>query len=327
MRTAAMGYSQMVRAPANLVPHIETGPSSVQIGGSADSLTQEDRRIPVQNRVPRSRNVLMPMRNALLGLMLLWAMLLTSQPAGGGDNLFHEELGVDYAQLAEDVETAYQEAWTKTVLAARLLFPDADEPLVPDHADLAMSLYEQAIERVQETLAAYERTYAMVPLLFVRLDYLIVRALGGMSLVFVMQGDTAASADARQALVARAEEARTRIAFALERNVMPQLHDGFRAVDASLRRALSEAYVWIGTEAEADGNREAAAHHLRHALDLREDEPGQDAIRDLIRRVERSEEAKAMDEEEPGAGGPGHDLTPALETPGMSDEQPRPDSG
>ncbi|TVR96696.1 MAG: hypothetical protein EA406_11505 [Rhodospirillales bacterium] len=242
------------------------------------------------------------------------------------DHLFHEELGVDYQQLAEEVEATYQDAWTKTLLAARLLFPSADEPLVPDHADVAMALYEQAIDRVRETLASYERTYARVPLLFVRLDYLIVRSLGGMSLVFTMKDDAVAAAEAREALVARAEDARGRITFALERNILPQLHDGFLAVDAGLRTALSEAHVWIGTEAGADGNHEAAALHLKEALALRDDEAGQEAIRALIERVERSEAASVINPEHPATRGLEDRPVPDRESP-ASDDDSGPGSG
>jgi hypothetical protein len=206
-------------------------------------------------------------------------------PATGPD-LLHEEIGIDYDELVTGVQAAYAKARSRTLQAGRILFPDDGDEYAPDAVEAAMALYEESLALIRETESRYSQAYEKIPLLFVQLDYLVVKNLSGMAAIFSLRGELDAAHEMRTTLIPMAEENRKRIAFALERNILPQFQDQYLEIDENFRQLLAESYVWMGVDAEAGGNIDAARTNYMIALDLTGNPDGQDAIRVLLERLE-----------------------------------------
>jgi hypothetical protein len=172
------------------------------------------------------------------------------------------------------------------VEAARILLPDEAGELAPDAADTAMALYEESVAIVRETESKYSQAYEKIPLLFVQLEYLVVKNLSGMAAIFSLRGELDAAHDMRTTLIGVAEENRARIAFALERNILPQFHGQYLEIDDSFRQLLAESYVWMGVDVEVVGKILDARDSYRKALDLSDNPESQNAIRVLLERME-----------------------------------------
>lgn len=221
-------------------------------------------------------------------LLPVQSPLLASQA-----DVWSEEIGVNYEEFAREIQSAYVEARADALEASDLLLTDDGEGYDPKAADAAMALYERAVGRVRETLNTFDHAYDKVPLLFVQLEYLIVKSLSGMAIVFSIRGDAAAARDTRHALIGMAEESRERIAFAVERNVLPQFHDQYRVIDENFRSALSESYVWMGHDNEVIGQYDEARTNYETALGLTTDPDGKAAIRSLLLGVDEAESEAA----------------------------------
>jgi hypothetical protein len=220
-------------------------------------------------------------------LMVGCCLFAAPHPAmTAGPDLLHEEIGIDYGALVAGVEDAYATARARTLEAAQLLLPDEAGELAPDTVDTAMALYRESLALVRETESKYSQAYQKIPLLFVQLEYLIVKNLSGMAAIFSLRGELEAAHDMRTTLIAVAEENRVRIAFAVERNILPQFHGQYLEIDDSFRQLLAESYVWMGVDAEVAGNIPDARDSYTTALDLSDNPEGQDAIRVLLERME-----------------------------------------
>lgn len=223
----------------------------------------------------------------LMALMIGCILLAAPRPAPAlGPDLLHEEIGIDYGALAAGVEAAYAKARARTLEAVRILLPDEGDELAPDAIDTAMALYRESVALVRETESTYSQAYDKIPLLFVQLEYLVVKNLSGMAAIFSLRGELDAAHDMRTTLIAVAEENRARIAFAIERNILPQFHNQYLEIDDSFRQLLAESYVWMGVDAEVVGNIPDARDSYTTALDLSDNPEGQDAIRVLLERME-----------------------------------------
>jgi tetratricopeptide (TPR) repeat protein len=222
-----------------------------------------------------------------MALMIACAVLATPCPApAAGPDLLHEKIGIDYGALVAGVEDAYATARARTVEAARILLPDEAGELAPDAADTAMALYEESVAIVRETESKYSQAYEKIPLLFVQLEYLVVTDLSGMAVIFSLRGKLDAAHDMRTKLIGVAEENQARIAFALERNILPQFHGQYLEIDDSFRQLLAESYVWMGVDAEAVGNIPEARNNYRMALGLSDNPESRKAIHVLLERME-----------------------------------------
>ena len=225
--------------------------------------------------------------NRLMALMITGFFLAAPRPATALEaDLLHEEIGIDYGVLAAGVEAAYAKARSRTLEAAQILFPDEGDEFAPDAADTAMALYEESLALVRETESKYSQAYEKIPLLFVQLEYLVVKNLSGVAAIFSLRGELDAAHDMRTKLISVAEENRARIAFAIERNILPQFHGQYHEIDDSFRQLLAESYVWMGVDAEVVGNTLEARDSYRTALDLSDNPESQDAIRVLLERME-----------------------------------------
>jgi hypothetical protein len=223
----------------------------------------------------------------LMALMMGCFLLAAPRPAPAlGPDLLHEEIGVDYGALVAGVEAAYAKARARTLEAAQILLPDKAEELAPDAVDTAMALYSESIALAREIETRYSQAYEKIPLLFVQLEYLVVKNLSGMAAIFSLRGELDAAHDMRTTLIKVAEENRARIAFAIERNILPQFHNQYLEIDDSFRQLLAESYVWMGVDAEMAGNIPDARDSYTTALDLSDNPEGQDAIRALLERME-----------------------------------------
>jgi hypothetical protein len=258
----------------------------------------------------KSRSLLMPL---MIACFFLAAPGLT--PALEPD-LLQEEIGIDYDTLAAGVEAAYAEARSRTLKAAEILFPDEGNEFAPDAADTAMALYEESVALVREAEGKYSQAYEKIPLLFVQLEYLVVKNLSGMAAIFSLRGELNTAHDMRRTLIAVAEENRARIALAIERNILPQFHGQYLEIDDSFRQLLAESYVWMGVDAEVVGNIPNARAHYTTALGLSENPESQDAIRVMLERIEfmhdRTVPTAGGEKAAPGLAGPaGADVLPA----------------
>lgn len=222
-------------------------------------------------------------------LLLVMACLIVGVfrplPASEPD-LLHEEIGVDYDELVAGVQAAYAKARSRTLEAAQILFPDEGDEYAPDAVASAKTLYEDSLALIRETETEYSQAYEKIPLLFVQLDYLVVKNLSGMAAIFSLQGDLEAAHEMRTKLIPMAEESRTRIAFAIERNILPQFQDEYVEIDDSFRQVLAESYAWMGVDAEAAGDIDAARVNYATALELSDNGESEKAIRVLLERVE-----------------------------------------
>lgn len=223
----------------------------------------------------------------LLSVVLACVVLAMFRPLPASEpDLLHEEIGVNYDELVAGVQAAYAKARLQTLQAAQILFPDDGDEYAPDAVTAAMALYEESLALVRETESRYSQAYEKIPLLFVQLDYLVVKNLSGMAAIFSLRGELDAAHEMRTTLIPMAEENRTRIAFAIERNILPQFHDQYREIDGSFRQLLAESYVWMGVDAEAAGNIKTARANYATALDLSDNPESEDAIRVLLERLE-----------------------------------------
>ena len=224
---------------------------------------------------------------SLMALMIGCCLLAAPHPAPAlGPDLLHEEIGIDYGMLVAGVEDAYAKARSRTLEAARILLPDAADELAPDAVETALALYEESLALVRETESRYSQAYEKIPLLFVQLEYLVVKNLSGMAAIFSLRGELDAAHDMRKTLIAVAEENRARIAFAIERNILPQFHGQYLEIDDSFRQLLAESYVWMGVDAEGMGNIPEARDNYKTALDLSDNPESRDAIRVLLERMD-----------------------------------------
>ncbi len=221
----------------------------------------------------------------LLVMACLIAVVFRPLPASEPD-LLHEEIGVDYDELVAGVQAAYAKARSRTLEAAQILFPDEGDEYAPDAVVSAKTLYEDSLALIRETETEYSQAYEKIPLLFVQLDYLVVKNLSGMAAIFSLQGDLEAAHEMRTKLIPMAEESRARIAFAIERNILPQFQDQYVEIDDSFRQLLAESYVWMGVDAEAAGDIDAARVNYATALELSDNRESEKAIRVLLERVE-----------------------------------------
>ena len=225
--------------------------------------------------------------NRLMVLVIAFFLLAVFRPVPAtSPDLLHEEIGADYDELVADVQTAYAKARSRTLEAVRILFPDDGDDYAPDAVEAAMALYEDSLAIVRETESRYSQAYEKIPLLFVQLDYLVVKNLSGMAAIYSLRGDFDSAHDMRTTLIPTAEANRTRIAFAIERNILPQFQEQYLEIDGSFRQLLAESYVWIGVDAEAVGDIDAARANYMTALDLSDNPSGQDAIGVLLERLE-----------------------------------------
>jgi hypothetical protein len=252
--------------------------------------------------------------------------------AAAGPDLLHEEIGIDYGALVAGVEDAYATARARTVEAARILLPDEAGELAPDAAGTAMALYEESVAIVRETESKYSQAYEKIPLLFVQLEYLIVKNLSGMAAIFSLRGELDAAHDMRTTLIAVAEENRARIAFAVERNILPQFHGQYLEIDNSFRQLLAESYVWMGVDAEMIGNVPDARDSYTRALDLSDNPEGQAAIRVLLERMDSMHNKSVLTAEgeksDPGPADPvAADALPATPEAGAASDAPPVDAG
>ena len=264
----------------------------------------------------RRRLWLATSRRRLLPLMIACFLLAAPRTAPALEpDLLHEEIGIDYDALAAGVEAAYTKARSLTLEATELLFPDPGDEFAPDAADTAMALYEESVALVRETESKYSQAYEKIPLLFVQLEYLVVKNLSGMAAIFSLRGELNAAHDMRTTLIAVAEENRARIASAIERNILPQFHGQYLEIDASFRQLLAESYVWMGVDAEVVGNIPDARAHYTSALDLSGNPESRDAIRVLLERIEFMHDTTV-----PTAGG--EKTAPGLADPAAADPLP-----
>jgi hypothetical protein len=225
--------------------------------------------------------------NRLIVIVIACCILIVPEPTPAvGPDLLHEEIGVDYDELATNVQEAYAKAWSLTLQASRLLFPDDGDEFAPDAADAAKALYESSIALIRETESRYSQAFAKIPLLFVQLEYLVVKNMSGMAAILSYQGDLDAAHAMRLTLIGKAEEHRGRIAYAIERNILPQFHSQYREVDNNFRKLLAESYVWIGADAETVGNVDMARANYIIALELSAHEEGREAIHALLDRLD-----------------------------------------
>lgn len=225
--------------------------------------------------------------NRLMALVVALFFLATPRPVPvAGQDLLHEEIGVDYDKLAAGVQEAYAKARSYTLEAARILFPEDDDEYAPDAVETAMALYEASLALVRETEAKYSQAYEKIPLLFVQLDYLVVKNLSGMAAIFSLRGELDAAHEMRTTLIPMAEENRSRIALAIGQNILPQFQDQYLEIDDSFRQLLAESYVWMGVDAEAVGKVAEAQENYATALELSDTPDGQEAIRVLLERLE-----------------------------------------
>jgi tetratricopeptide (TPR) repeat protein len=254
--------------------------------------------------------------NRLLALVIALFFLAAPQPVPvAGQDLLHEEIGVDYDKLAAGVQAAYAQARAHTLEAARILFPDDGDEYAPDAIETAMALHEASLALVRETEARYAQAYEKIPLLFVQLDYLAVKNLSGMAAIFSLRGELDAAHEMRTTLIPMAEENRSRIALAIGRNILPQFQGQYLEIDDSFRQLLAESYVWMGVDAEAVGNVGEARANYRRALDLSESPDGQDAIRVLLERLDFMHGRAVLT-----AGG--KEAVPTVADPAVEDELP-----
>lgn len=234
------------------------------------------------------------LRAALIASAFAWILAFAAGKDAGAteaDDLLREEMGVDYEELTAEIYAAFEAARRDALRAGEFLLTKDGNGYDPDAADAAMALYEVAVQRIRETLSKFETVYEKVPLLFVQLDYLIVKSMSGMAAVLSIRGDADAAYETRQTLIGMAEETRERIAFALARNVLPQFHEQYRQIDDSFRLVLLESHVWMGHEAETFGRLGEARTHYQVALDLTAETEGQEAIQALLDRVDEAENA------------------------------------
>jgi hypothetical protein len=230
---------------------------------------------------------LVPVIALFMSLFIGLLVLAAARPVPAvGPDLLHEEIGVDYDELAAGVQSAYAKARARTVEAARILFPDDGDEYAADAIDAAMALYEDSLAIVRETESKYSQAYEKLPLLFVQLDYLVVKNLNGMAAIFSLRGELDAAYELRTTLIPMAQENRTRIAVAIERNILPQFQDQYLEIDDSFRQLLAESYVWMGVDAEAAGDIDDARTNYALALDFSDNPESHDAIRVLLDRIE-----------------------------------------
>ena len=251
-------------------------------------------------------------------MLLVIAFLLVAAPwpaATTGQDVLHEEIGIDYDNLIAGVQAAYAQARSHTLEAARILFPDDGDEYAPDAMETAMALYEASLAIVRETEARYRQAYEKIPLLFVQLDYLAVKNLSGMAAILSLRGELDAAHQMRTTLIQMAEEDRSRIAVAIERKILPQFQDQYLEIDDSFRQLLTESYVWMGVDAEAAGNAGEARAHYVTALELSDSPDGQDAIHVLLERLKFMHGRAVLT-----AGG--KQAVPTVADPGAEDDLP-----
>lgn len=226
-------------------------------------------------------------RSPLVMLVMAYVILVLFRPLSASEpDLLHEEIGVSYDELVAGVQAAYAKARSRTLQAAQILFPDDGDEYAPDAVANAMALYEDSLALIRETESRYSQAYEKIPLLFVQLDYLVVKNLSGMAAIFSLRGELDAAHEMRTTLIPMAEENRARIAFAIKRNILPQFHAQYQEIDDSFRQLLAESYVWMGVDAEAAGSIDAARANYTTALELSDNPDSQDAIRVLLERLE-----------------------------------------
>ncbi len=258
--------------------------------------------------------------NRLIVIVIACCILIAPEPTPAvGPDFLHEEIGVDYDELATNVQEAYAKAWSLTLQASRLLFPDDGDEFAPDAADAAKGLYESSIALIRETESTYSQAFAKIPLLFVQLEYLVVKNMSGMAAILSYQGDLDAAHAMRLTLIGEAEEHRARIAYAIERNILPQFHSQYWEADDGFRQLLAESYVWMGVDAETIGNIDMARANYIIALELSTHEEGREAIRALLDRLDFMHQKTVLT-----AGGEGGAPDPA--NPKAADRLPPPAS-